>query len=123
MSDSPPLALVTGACGFIGSHLCEVLAEAGMMVRATDLPEVCKVDDRVRGRYPSVVRKSGAELVEADLTRPETLKGLLDGVDRVFHLGALFDYSAPFAELERVNVGGTRNLLGELERSAARLDV
>ena len=119
-NDDAPLALVTGACGFMGTHVCEVLAEAGHRIRATDLDAACGADDRERGRFPEAVRATGAELVPADVTRPETLAGLLDGVDHVFHIAAVFNDAVPFSVLEAVNVRGTRNLLDAV--LAARAD-
>lgn len=103
-------SLVTGACGFLGSHVVDVLAEAGHEVRATDLPDACEADDRARGRFPSFVRTRAAELRPADLTQPASLDGLFEGVTYVFHVAAVFSYSAPWELLHRVNVEGTRNL-------------
>jgi nucleoside-diphosphate-sugar epimerase len=111
-----PLSLVTGACGFMGTHMVEVLAEAGHRVRATDLPGAWASDDRKVGRFPSVVRAAGAEIVPADITKPETLVDLAKDVDYVFHIAAVFNYSAPMSVLERVNVGGTKNLTDEVLR-------
>ena len=111
-----PLCLVTGACGFMGSHMVEVLAGAGFPVRATDLASAYERDDRKKGRFPSVIDRVGAEFVPADLTDPASLGPVVDGVGYVFHLGAIFSYSAPWSLLERVNVGGTRNLLEALSR-------
>jgi nucleoside-diphosphate-sugar epimerase len=66
--------------------MCEILTQAGHEVIGTDLPERCGEDDRRAGRFPSVVRGVGAELVPADLRRPGALERLLRGVDFVFHL-------------------------------------
>jgi nucleoside-diphosphate-sugar epimerase len=93
-------ALVTGACGFMGSHLVDHLLAQGMRVRATDLAGA----DRT-------FLNPKAEFVPSDLTLPESLKGLCLGVDRLFHVAALFNYSAPYMDLYRANVMGTRSLL------------
>ncbi len=111
-----PLCLVTGACGFMGTHMVEVLAEKGYPIRATDLAAACQEDDRKRGWFPSVVRKAGAELIPADLTDPQSLEKLADGVQLVFHIAGLFKYSATWDALRAVNEQGTRNLLDVLER-------
>jgi len=118
---SHPVSLVTGACGFIGTHMIEVLCEAGHTVRGTDLPESFRADDRARGRFPSVFKGLGVEFVPSDMTRPETLPGALDGVDYVFHIAAVFSYTAPWETLRRVNVDGTRELCNLiLERKRIR---
>ena len=109
-----PICLVTGACGFMGTHMVEVLTQAGYRVRATDLATAHEKDDHKRGRFPSVLSQLGAEFVAADLTDPDSLRAVVDGVGYVFHLGAIFSYSAPWSALERVNVGGTKNLLDAL---------
>jgi nucleoside-diphosphate-sugar epimerase len=105
-----PLSLVTGACGFIGTTMVEVLHEAGHRIRATDLASAYERDDRTKGRFPSVVKNLGVEFVPSDMTRPETLSGLLDGVNYVFHIAAVFNYSAPWKTLKAVNIEGTRSL-------------
>lgn len=106
-----PLSLVTGACGFMGTHMIDVLREAGHRIRATDLPGAFERDDRGRGVYPTVVREAGAEIVPLDLTAGEDLAKLVDGVDYVFHIAAVFSYSAPWKALEAVNVGATERLI------------
>jgi nucleoside-diphosphate-sugar epimerase len=113
---SQPTSLVTGACGFMGTHMVEVLAEAGHRVRATDLESALQEDDRARGRFPSVLRRLGVEAVPSDMTRPETLAAAVKGVDYVFHIAAIFSYSAPRDLLFRVNVEGTRALCEHLTR-------
>ncbi len=106
-----PLCLVTGACGFMGTHMVEVLVEAGYKVRATDLPAAYPDDDRAAGRFPSVLRKLNVEFVGADLTDPDSVKPLVKDVGIIFHIAGLFNYSSKWEAYEAVNVGGTRNLL------------
>lgn len=107
-------SLVTGACGFIGSHMVDILHEAGHEIVATDLPAACEKDDRTRGRYPSLVKAAGANLIPCDLTQKDTLKALPKDIDYVFHIAAIFNYSTPYDILRRVNVDGTCNLLDTL---------
>lgn len=111
---SKPLCLVTGACGFMGTHMVEVLTEAGYPVRATDLPSAYEKDDRKAGRFPSVLKRLGVEFIPSDLTEPSTLDPVVKDVQLAFHVAAVFSYSAPWALLEKVNVDGTRELLDRL---------
>ncbi len=95
--DSDRIALVTGAAGFIGRHVVERLVALGARVRATDLPR----------SDTSYFRDLGVEFVGADLTKPETLPPLFQGgVDIVFHLGAICNFSTPYRKLHPVNVLG-----------------
>jgi UDP-glucose 4-epimerase len=89
--------LVTGAAGFMGRYVVEHLAALGVRVRATARPR----KDR------SYFDNLGVEFVGADLTEPETLPALFDGgVDRVFHLGAICNFSTPYKKLYPTNVLG-----------------
>lgn len=93
-------AIVTGACGFAGSHTTDELIDKGFKVIATDL----EAADR-KWLNPK------AEFIPADITRLETLEPLFKGgVDYVFHPAAVFDYEAPWELCEKVNVGGMRNM-------------
>ncbi|MGQ9572103.1 MAG: NAD-dependent epimerase/dehydratase family protein [Dehalococcoidia bacterium] len=94
-------ALVTGAAGFIGRYVVEHLVALGVRVRATDLP----------GKGTAYFDAIGVEFVEADLTKPETLPALFDGgVDRVFHLGAICNFSTPYEKLRPINVHGVERI-------------
>ena len=106
----PPCSLVTGACGFIGTNMIEVLSQAGHRIKATDLPDAYGRDDRDRGRFPGVLRDLGVEFIPSDMTKPETLRDAVKDVDYVFHIAAVFNYSASWDVLKRVNVDGTREL-------------
>jgi NAD dependent epimerase/dehydratase len=111
--------LVTGAGGFIGSHLVENLARAGADVRAlvrynsrSDIGMLADVE-------PSVL--SAVDVVHGDITDPHQMAGVVAGCDAVFHLAALigipYSYVAPSSYVA-TNVVGTLNLL-EAARGAS----
>jgi len=94
--------LVTGATGFIGSHLARQLAERGDRVRVL-----------VRQRS-SLANLQGVEVeaVRGDLLEPESLRALLRGCRKVFHVAADYRLWARHPdEMYRTNVMGTRHLL------------
>ncbi len=78
-------ALVTGAAGFIGSHLCERLLGRGEEVRAVDSFSDYYDPKRKRSNVAPLLGSAGFELIEGDLAGLD-LDSLLDGVDVVFHL-------------------------------------
>lgn len=94
--------------------MVEVLHEAGFEIRATDLADQYLADQRRRGRFPSVLKRLGVEFVPADLRDPPSLDAVVSDTVYCFHLAAVFNYSAPFEELERVNYHGTRELVDRL---------
>jgi UDP-glucose 4-epimerase len=95
------ITLVTGAAGFMGSHLVEFLVQNGVRVRATARPR----------KDISFFERLGVEYVAADLTKPETLPRLFKGgVDRVFHLGAICNFSTPYESLCPTNVDGVKQI-------------
>ncbi len=99
--DFEGLTLVTGAAGFIGRYVVEHLVALGARARATDLPRA----------DTSYFDSAGVEFLGADLTKPETLPGLFDGgVDRVFHLGAICNFSTPYEKLHPTNVLGVEHI-------------
>jgi dihydroflavonol-4-reductase len=94
-------ALVTGAAGFIGSHVAAALAASGAQVLAFDL------------RTP-VELPPGANFMQGDLLDRDAVARAISGCDAVFHLAALYSYARADAEaMERVNVEGTRIVLEE----------
>ncbi len=106
-----PLCLVTGACGFMGSHMIQTLHKAGYPIRAPDLPHMYENDDRKAGRFPSVIKDLSVEFVPADLTDASAAPDLVADVGLIFHIAGLFKYSATWEALREVNEDGTRNLL------------
>lgn len=109
-------ALVTGAGGFIGSHLAEALAREGAQTRAF----VRYASAGGWGWLDESPLRSEIETFAGDLRDPETLAPALEGVEVVFHLGALiaipYSYVTPLAYV-RTNVEGAANLL-EAARAA-----
>ncbi|MBU1670533.1 MAG: NAD(P)-dependent oxidoreductase [Actinobacteria bacterium] len=105
-------ALVTGACGFSGGHMVKILADEGVPVRGTDLacafesPKVRKCQEMIGVDWDT----PGVEFVESDLGDPDSLRKVMEGVGVVYHTASLYDYSAPMAALEKVNIQGTVNL-------------
>ncbi|HJT59527.1 MAG TPA: NAD-dependent epimerase/dehydratase family protein [Ktedonobacteraceae bacterium] len=71
--------LVTGAAGFLGGHLVDMLVERGDEVRTMVRP----VEDSSRLRT-----LEGVEVVYGDLTEPETLKRAVQGMQRVYNVAA-----------------------------------
>jgi dTDP-glucose 4,6-dehydratase len=104
--------LVTGADGFIGSHLVEALVRQGGEVRALVFYNSFNswgwLDDvaaDVRGKF---------EVVVGDIRDPHHIRELIQGCDIVLHLAALisipFSYESPTAYIE-TNIKGTLNVL------------
>ncbi|MFO0694674.1 MAG: NAD-dependent epimerase/dehydratase family protein [Polyangiales bacterium] len=95
-------ALVTGSTGLVGFHVVEALRRRGVPVRAL-------VRDPVRAR---AILHAGVELVKGDVTAKETLAPAIGGCDVVFHAAGLPEQWLPdVGTFERVNVGGTSNLI------------
>jgi len=117
MNWSDKLVLVTGAGGFIGSHLVEALAGRGAKVRAF-LRYTSRPDDGLL-RFADPAKLANVEIVRGDLRDGDAVRLASTGVDTIFHLGALigipYSYVHP-REVVDTNVIGTFNVL-----EAARL--
>jgi NAD dependent epimerase/dehydratase len=104
--------LVTGAGGFIGSHLVEALVAQGAAVRAF-VKYNGRNDWGMLSDLPPEARKS-LEVVSGDIGDPFFVRRAVAGCDCVFHLAALigipYSYVAP-SDYVRVNVQGTVNIL------------
>lgn len=114
----PDHALVTGAGGFIGSHLVEALVRGGARVRAL----VHYNSAGRRGELDELPADilTELEIVAGDITDPGCVQAAVQGCDTVFHLAALigipYSYRAPQSYV-RTNIDGTLAVL-EACRSA-----
>lgn len=97
--------LITGGTGFLGSYIVPELLTKNIQCRLLVRNAVSakkRMDDKI-------------ELVEGDITKPETLQGLSEDITHVLHMAALGHVSAiskkSFRDFVNVNVNGTKNLL------------
>lgn len=93
--------LVTGATGFVGSHIAEKLKNEGEEVRA--LARSSSNSD--------FLKKIGVEVFNGDVTDYDSVKEAVKGIDKVYHAAAVTDEWVGKKEAIKVNVEGTRNLL------------
>ena len=113
--------LITGAGGFIGSHLVAALVSAGAQVRAL----VRYSSNGSWGALENLPERGAIDVRAGDIRDPFFVDALLEQVEIVLHLAALvaipYAYIAP-ADFIATNVGGTLNVLEAVRRhGAARL--
>ena len=104
---------MTGAAGFIGSHVLEALQAHGHEVRGLD-----SLSPAVHTGIPSYI-PGGTDLRVADVRDPAAVDSALDGVDAVCHLAAMVGLGVSVADLPLyadVNVTGTAVLLAAMAR-------
>ena len=102
--------LVTGATGFLGSHLTPILVERGLPVR-------------VLTRSPDSLPPFGGkvEVVTGEVESPESLGAAVAGVRQVFHLAGRVSRDPEDADaLRRVHVEGTRHLVAAAREAGVR---
>jgi UDP-glucose 4-epimerase len=96
--------LVTGGCGFIGSHLCDALMAAGHGVRV--------LDDLSSGFLANLPQ--GVRFMQGSITEPATVREALAGVQGCFHLAAIASVERGVQDWlgsHRTNQSGTITLL------------
>jgi NAD dependent epimerase/dehydratase len=102
--------LITGAGGFIGSHLTELLVQQGYTVTAFTHYN----SKNNWGWLEESETKNDIEIVSGDIRDYDSVRSAMKGVDSVFHLAALigipYSYVSPLAYI-RTNIEGTYNIL------------
>ncbi|HUX09811.1 MAG TPA: hopanoid-associated sugar epimerase [Terriglobia bacterium] len=104
-------SLVTGASGFVGSHVARMLVGHGERVRVLMRPQ----------SNLQVLEGLPVEKVYGDLRAPQSLDPAVEGVDRIFHVAADYRLGASNPqEIYESNVTGTRNLLQAAGRAGVK---
>ena len=102
---------ITGANGFVGRHVIALLLDD---VPSEDIRAIVRDPVRAAAELPN----AGLDVRQADVTRPETLRGVFDGVDAVVHTVAIpTERQGTFT---RVNADGARAVVREAERAGVR---
>jgi len=105
--------LITGGTGFLGPYLIRSLIDSGhhctcLTRQASDTAELDGL---------------GVTKITGDITKPDTLKGLADGMDAVIHmatLGHMSNFTVTEAMFEEINVQGTVNIMHEAMRAGVK---
>ncbi len=113
--------LVTGAGGFIASHLVETLAARGAHVRAF-VRYNSRGDPGLLAHLPAPILDR-VDIEAGDLRDDQAVRSVLEGVSEVFHLGALiaipYSYKHPH-EVVETNILGTLNVLSAARETGCR---
>ncbi|XP_071086097.1 uncharacterized protein [Haliotis cracherodii] len=111
-ANDSPLVVVTGASGYIATHVVKQLQEGGYRVRGTvrSLQDENKVK-HLQDLCPDAAHK--LELVEADLTKPESWEAAVKDAEFVIHVASPFPAQSPKDENEVIQpaVDGTQSVL------------
>ena len=108
------LYLVTGGCGFIGSHLVEDLLNRGHRVRILDDLSTGK-----RSNLPAGAPSRQCELITGDVIDRELVERCFEGVDHCFHLAAVASVqrsNEDWSGTHRINLTGAINIFDAARR-------
>ena len=95
-------AFVTGGTGFIGQHVVQKL-----LARGYEVVGLARSDGSA-----AALRAAGAEVARGSITEKDSMRDGMEGADVVFHIAGWYKLgSDDWMKAERINVGGTRNVL------------
>jgi nucleoside-diphosphate-sugar epimerase len=105
-----PTTLVTGATGFVGSHVADRALALGHRVRTLARP----TSDLTH------LKGTAVEIVPGDVTDPVAVRRACDGVDSILHCAAKVGDWGPVDDYRAVNVVGLRNLLEAVKATSLK---
>lgn len=108
--------LITGGAGRLGITICKMFSKNGMDVRVFDL-------NTPRNRKSVKELNGKSEVFWGDITRPDSVRQALEGIDAVVHMAAILP---PVADeqpelAQKVNVGGTRVLVDLIKEKGGKI--
>ncbi len=108
--------LVTGGAGRLGIDVCSALLKNGFQVSIFDL-------DTEMTRKNLKHFAGAADIITGDITIPDSIAGALRGADAVIHMAALLTVhtTANRAMAEKVNIGGTRNIIEAIKKEKRKI--
>ena len=106
--------LITGATGFIGMKLVDILQTKGHEIFA-----LCRNLEKAKAKLPD-----NCHVIIGDITDKKSLTGCCDGIDMVYQLVGLSGNELPsdyqFKRFRKVNVEGLRNIVEEAQRAKVK---
>lgn len=109
--------LVTGGCGFIGSHIAESLVNKGYKVRILDDFSTGKLENL------NAIATEKLEIYEGDVTVPSLVEAVMEGCQYVFHEAAVASVAKSVKDplgTGKINYGGTLNVLEAARKHGIR---
>lgn len=107
----PSKVLVTGATGFVGSHIVQMLLHQGAQVTVL-VRDAKKLDPSLNGHV---------QVIEGDITTYADVERAVQGVNAVIHAAAFVsDFSLNKDTWDKVNVGGTKNIVDAVLKKSLR---
>lgn len=96
---------VTGANGFIGSHICNLLSSRGAIIHAFIYPGT------ERHSIKTSIKRSNGEIKEIDITKLNSLNGMFNDIEYLFQIaGTVAEWTYPLKKIFEINVMGVKNV-------------
>ncbi len=102
--------LVTGGCGFIGSHLCKSLLSEGHNVRIIDNLSTGTLSDSL----------NGCEVIIGDIFDRKLLEHSMNDIDACFHLAGVSSQNNPGININDTTISGMKNILYTAQKNQYR---
>lgn len=109
---------VTGANGFLGSHVCKVLRQRGAIIHAFIYPGT---DSRIIDEF---IKETRGSIQYVDITKAETLEGKFDNIEYLFQIaGSTAEWARPLKKIFDINIKGVKNVHTEARKAGVKRTV